>query len=100
MAKTGTLVRVMPDGTEDFTISKTADLKTVYELIGCDCVARIKVRYRGKARDCYLDDNGFITQAQDNPAIKSMAEAYYGQPCQTFMGAGVIWVPNEEITSG
>jgi len=94
-----TMVLVEPSGKETFHhTSAKLKLGDVYALIGCDCVAMIKVRYRGKVRDAYLDDNGFMTQPHDNPFIKYYAEAYYKQPCQTFMGPAVIWVPNQEIT--
>lgn len=94
----GTMVKVDVDGTETFHPSPKMDLKKAYELIGCDCVALIKVRYRGKVREALLDDNGFITQSSRNPKIKEYAETYYEGPCQHFMGPAVIWVPNQEIT--
>jgi len=70
------------------------DLRLIYLAIGADCVARIKVRYEGKVRDCYVDDNGWLPPAKrPNPKLKELAEAYYGQPCQEFAGAGAIWIP-------
>jgi len=98
MSKMGTMVCVCPDGKETFHPSQKMDFKKAYELIGCDCIAPFKVRFRGKVRDAYVDDNGFVTQPNDNPFIQYYAEAYYKGPCQTFKGAAVIWVPNQEIT--
>lgn len=69
------------------------DLRLMYLAIGCSTVERIKVRYEGKVRDCYLDENGLFSDKRFNPAVKRMAEAYYGAPCQEFVGSGAIWIP-------
>ena len=69
------------------------DLRLMYLAIGCTTVERIKVRYEGRVRDCYLDEEGLLRGKQFNPKIKELAEAYYGQPCQEFAGAGAIWIP-------
>lgn len=89
----GTMVLITPDGSESYHEAKKLDIHKVYELIGCNIVERVKVRYDGKIRDCYLDEEGLYRQGQSNPRVRQLAEAYYGRPCQTFMGAGVVWIP-------
>ena len=69
------------------------DLRLMYLAIGCHSVERIKVRYEGKVRDCYLDEEGWLNGKRPNPALKKLAEAYYGAPCQDFAGSGAIWIP-------
>lgn len=70
------------------------DLRLIYLAIGANCVERIKVRYEGKVRDCYLDENGWLPPAKrPNPTIKKMAEDYYKAPCQEFAGSAAIWIP-------
>jgi len=96
--KLGTMIKIDVDGTETFHPSPKMDFHKAYELIGCDCVAMIKVRYRGKVRDALLDDNGFMHGLPINPRIKELAYEYYRQPIQDFVGPAVIWVPNQEIT--
>ena len=91
----GTMVLLKTDGTEEHIESKKLDLHKMYDLIGCSIVERVKVRYEGKVRDCYLDEEGLYHQTAPNPAVKKMAEDYYGAPCQIFMGNAVIWIPGE-----
>jgi hypothetical protein len=93
--KMGTMVVLKTDGTEEHIESKKLDLHKMYELIPCTTVERIKVRYEGKVRDCYLDEEGLYTQKHANHGVKRLAELYYGAPCQTFMGNAVIWIPGE-----
>lgn len=70
------------------------DLKLIYLAIGASTVERIKVRYLGRVRDCYVDENGWLPPAKrPNPELKKLAEAYYGAPCQDFAGSGAIWIP-------
>lgn len=70
------------------------DFRLIYLAIGANTVERIKVRYEGKVRDCYLDENGWLPPAKrPNPKIKEMAEAYYEAPCQDFAGHAAIWIP-------
>jgi hypothetical protein len=70
------------------------DLRLMYLAIGCTTVERIKVRYEGKVRDCYVDEEGWLPpQKRPNPALKRLAEAYYGAPCQELAGSGAIWIP-------
>lgn len=75
------------------------DLRLIYLAIGASAVERIKVRHEGRVRDCYLDENGFLNRKSRNPTIKKMAEAYYGAPCQDFVGHAAIWIPTPRSKS-
>lgn len=75
------------------------DLRLIYLAIGASTVERIKVRYDGKVRDAYLDENGFLNRKSRNPKIKELAEAYYGAPCQDFVGHAAIWIPTPRSKS-
>lgn len=91
----GTIVVVKTSG-EIVTLpaDEKLDLRLIYFAIGANTVERIKVRYEGRVRDCYLDEEGWLPpQKRPNPAIKVMAEAYYGAPCQDFAGHAAIWIP-------
>ena len=93
------IVVVKPTG-EYITLpaDKALDLRLIYLAIGAGTVERIKVRYEGKVRDCYLDEEGWINRKRPNPEVKKLAEAYYGVPCQEFAGAGAIWIPTPRRT--
>ena len=70
------------------------DLRLMYLALGCTTVERIKVRYEGRVRDCYVDEEGWLPPAKrPNPRLKELAEAFYGKPCQEFAGSGAIWIP-------
>lgn len=92
MAK-GTLHVVFPNGEITHVEVNKLSISDLYQLIGCNCVERTKVQYEGRARDCYLDEEGWTKRNFANPKIKEFAEAYWKRPCQEFAGIGVIWVP-------
>lgn len=90
----GTIVVVKPTGEYiHLPADKKLDLRLIYLAIGASTVERIKVRYEGKVRDCYMDEEGFLNGKRPNAEIRKLAEAYYGVPCQTFVGSGAIWIP-------
>lgn len=90
----GKMVLITTTGDEVVHESKKFDIKKAYELIGCDLVERIKVRYEGKVRDAYLDEEGFLKPNPEmNLKIMHYAAGYYNQPVQDFVGNAVIWVP-------
>lgn len=92
MAK-GTLHIVYPNGVIGRRDVPKLEIKDLYEIIGCDCVERTKVQYEGRARDCYLDEEGLLRGKTLNPKVRELSEAYWKRPCQEFAGVGVIWVP-------
>jgi hypothetical protein len=69
------------------------DLRLIGLAIGAGVVERVKVRYEGRVRDCWLDEEGWLNAKRPNPEVKKLAEAYYGVPCQEFAGSGAIWIP-------
>jgi hypothetical protein len=90
----GKIVVVKPTGEYvHLPADKSLDLRLIYLAIGASTVERIKVRYEGRVRDAYLDEEGFLNGKRPNAEIKKLAEAYYGQPCQTFVGSAAIWIP-------
>jgi hypothetical protein len=91
MAK-GTLVVISPEGQVTEVPVKKLDISEIQAAVS-GYVERIKVRYEGKVRDCYLNEEGLLRGMPYNPKIRELAEAYYGRPCQDFAGVGVIWVP-------
>lgn len=89
----GRLIAVHPDGKHVEYPSKKADYEKLSGLVG-GYIERIKVRYEGKVRDCYLNEEGLLNRLPWNPKVKEYAEAYYNRPCQQFAGVGVIWIPS------
>lgn len=89
----GVMVLIGTDGKETYHEAKKFDIHKAYDLIGCSLVQPIKVRYEGRVREAWLDEEGFWNQDEQNPKIKRMAEDYYGRECQVFMGPAVVWVP-------
>ena len=97
----GTYVVIQPDG----TVSKVPggakfDIQKAYELIGCRTVERTDVQYEGRARDCWLDEEGLLChQPQWNPHVRQLSVEYWGKrgvpaaSIQSFAGVGVIWLP-------
>jgi len=69
------------------------DLRLIGLAIGAGVVERVQVRYEGRIRDCWLDEEGLLKGRQLNPEVKRLAEARYGVPCQDFAGPGAIWIP-------
>jgi hypothetical protein len=96
----GNYVVIKPTG-EVITLpgDSKLDIRLVYLAGGFNVAERIKVRYEGKVRDCYLDEEGLLRpNPRFNHTVKGMAEAYYGRPCQQFAGSGVIWIPTPRPT--
>lgn len=91
--KTKRLVIIHPDGKTETTMWTGKDfLPALYALINCTCVTRTEVKYEGKKRWMWLDDEGMYKQKL-NPHLRQHAEAYWKQPCQDFFGVGVIEIP-------
>ena len=59
----GTYVVVRPDGTQTRVEGgKKIELSKLYELIGCTTVECTPVKFEGKKRDCWLDEEGLYHQ--------------------------------------
>lgn len=101
-----TIVVIKPNGEViNLPADTKLDLRLMYLALGCRTVERIKVRWEGRVRDCYVDEEGLLTRRPFNPKLKELAEAYYGAPCQEFAGSGAIWIPTprkkkEELVVG
>lgn len=88
------LVILHPDGKQETTMWTGKDFLTaLYALINTDCVTRTEIKWEGKKRYVWLDDNGFAKGKPINPQIKPLAEAYWKVPCQNFVGVGVVELP-------
>lgn len=88
----GTLIKIDVNGEVTRHEAKKATYEEITKLLG-GYMERIKVRYEGKVRDCYLDEEGFIKNLPVNTHVRKLAQDYYQQPCQVFLGPAVIWVP-------
>lgn len=90
----GTIVVVKPTGEYiHLPADKKLDLRLIYMAIGASTVERIKVRYEGRVRDAYLDEEGIMNGKRPNPEIRRLAALYYGPNIQTFLGSAAIWIP-------
>lgn len=93
----GTLVQITPKGdiSKYKVITKQPELKQLQELVG-GYIERVKVRYEGKVRDAYLDEEGLYKKNMHHNfhAARMMSEAYKLDVMQPILGNIVIWVPN------
>jgi hypothetical protein len=95
----GLLLVIKPDGTEVAVPAKKLSIPDLYPLIGngCTCVTRVRVRYNGRMRDLWLDDNGWIKRNVANPKLRKLYAESHKVPLeevQEFAGTGVIWDPS------
>jgi hypothetical protein len=76
---------------------KKLDLGVVRALIGngCQIVERTPVKWEGRKRDCWLDEEGLYHEPVIiNPRIQAISAEYWKRnDIQEFAGIGVIWVP-------
>lgn len=62
-------------------------------------IERVKVRYQGRVRDAYVDEEGLLKGLQRNLVAEQLVADYYGAPLsQWLVGPIVIWVPNVQTT--
>ena len=88
----GKLVTIMPDGTESVTESKKPDYETIHSLLG-GYMERIRVRYEGRIRDAYVDEEGLIKGLDRNPKIEKMMDGMFKGYAAPIAGKAIIWVP-------
>jgi Domain of unknown function (DUF3846) len=96
----GKYVRIQPDGTTTVYVTedKQPKLEKLQELVG-GYIERIKVKYDGKTRDAYLDEEGLIKvpRAPVNEPIMRLAALHYTSGLtQPLVGNAVIWVPDSK----
>jgi hypothetical protein len=96
----GHYIQIGPDGLDHkHEGGKKLDLDAVKALIGngCTIVERTPVKWEGRKRDCWLDEEGlYSADLKMNPRIRTISAEYWKVPeeqIQEFAGAGVIWVP-------
>lgn len=106
----GTYVVLHTDGTQTRVPGgKELELSKLYELIGCELVECTPVKFEGRKRDCWLDEEGLLKQTPImangtvvgyetviNPQLRELSAAYWKMPIdriQPFAGIGVIWLP-------
>jgi len=95
--KTRKLIVLKVDGgREEIVLGPKEDfLQKLYDLIGCRCVTRTEIKWEGKKRYVWLDDEGMLkADRKINPQIRPLSEAYWKRPCQNFYGVGVVELPN------
>lgn len=88
----GKIVILHPDGTKEERNVSRLDIAQIQKLVG-GYVERTKVRYEGRPRDCYLNEEGILRGLPWNNQVKLYAKAYWNCECQIFAGVGVIWIP-------
>jgi hypothetical protein len=91
----GWLVAIYPDGKEKTWEAPKLSFQQVKDIIGnnCSIIERTKVKYRGKARDCWMDEEGLLKRNLRNPFVQALSQDYWGLQTQEFAGTGVIWIP-------
>ena len=98
----GILIKIEPNGKREIHEYKHKGPPTweiLHQLVG-GYIERVRVRYEGKLRDAYMDEEGLIKSPPlaPNPyALKLIADAYDRVPDQLFMGPIVIWLPDKKI---
>jgi hypothetical protein len=97
----GTYVVIKPDGSiERVPGGRKIELAKLYELIGCHTVEVTPVQFEGRKRDCWLDEEGLLTETIVwNPHVRALAQEYWAKhgvhpyDVQGFAGTGVVWLP-------
>src|ERR1044071_7231476 len=96
MAK-GTIVIIKPDGSEErqrVESSKGWELETMQKAVG-GLIERVKVRWEGRVRDAFVNEEGAITEGFDynNKATHILALPF--SPLSTRLyGNLAIWIPD------
>jgi hypothetical protein len=99
----GTYVVIRPDGTmHRVPGGAKLELSRLYHLIGCRTVERTPVEFEGRARECWIDEEGLMKEPESiewNREVRELAIDYWVkrgvQPhqIQRFAGTGVVWLP-------
>lgn len=93
----GQLLRIDVDGTltKEVVTGKGPDLATLQRLVG-GYIERIKVRWNGRLRDGYVDEDGIskFPHRINKEACRLAAGAHGGEVKWRLVGPIVIWVPD------
>ena len=87
----GTLVCIKPDGTEERIEAKKPDYEVLNRLVG-GYIERVRVRYEGRIRDCYVNEDGFRLTLEPNEHIRSKLAGVFEHYQGVILGNGVVWV--------
>ena len=96
----GTLIRIAASG--DLTSLRwekkgPPNWETRSDLVG-GYIERVKVRWEGRTRDAYVDENGFAKDLPHNPHVgQLLCSGFEGS---TIVGPLVIWVPDAKVKKG
>jgi len=94
----GKLVVIKPDGStiEHRIESKRPTLEILKELVQ-GWVERVRVRWEGKVRDAYVDEEGLIKGLQSNRKAIQLLAPPFDPEMVTIVGTLVIWVPDSKV---
>jgi hypothetical protein len=81
-----------PEVTVGITDTHTPTLENLQQAVG-GYVEPVKVRYQGKIRQAYVDEDGLSKQLPPNPAATEMLAMSYFLSGQ-LRGNCAIWIPN------
>lgn len=58
-------------------------------------VERIRVRFKGKLRDCYVDEDGWGKRLEHNPRVTALCSSEFVRMFgNVLLGPAAIWVPD------
>jgi len=97
----GILIKIGPDGRKElheYGARGTPKWEVLYGLVG-GYIERVRVRYEGKLRDAYLNEEGLLKGLPINKYAHKLiqdAESNYAVQ-QYFVGPIVIWIPDKRV---
>ena len=98
----GMFIKIEPNGRKtihEYSQKGPPRLEILQELVG-GYIERVRVKYEGKLRDAYLDEEGLIryTAKDTNMYAFDMIAAASSYPViQMFLGPIVIWIPDKRV---
>lgn len=98
----GKLIVIRPDGTEteeSWMKSGTPNWETLKRLVG-GYIERIRVRYDGKVRDAYVNEDGLSERLEVNYHAMHILAPPFSASHNTIVGPVVIWLPNPTTRKG
>lgn len=91
----GLLIKLFPDGThveEVWPKRGPPNWETLKRLVG-GYIELVQVRYEGRLRDAYVNENGYSEGLQHNPHATALLGGRFEGTGTTIVGPLVIWVP-------
>jgi len=98
---TGMLIKILPNGDKEFQAynkNDTPSWEVLFKLVG-NYIERVRVKYEGKMRDAYLDEEGLIRNPplEINPYAYELIKAGGNAYQNYYVGPIVIWVPDPKV---